>query len=159
VIAVGRSEHKLAKARAEGAEVILTASSYTRDDIVEITKGSASVTVDALGSAETTLAALKSLRKYGRHLQLGLTGAQDAGVMPIPTVLLVFNELRLIGSFGCPMTSYAGMFSMVAAGKLQPIRLVETIGSVADASRLLNAMTDYNTLGFSVINEWSPVVS
>ena len=159
VIAVGRSEHKLDKARAEGAEVVLTADSYTRDDIVEITKGGASVTVDALGSAETTLTALKSLRKYGRHLQLGLTGAQDAGVMPIPTDLLVFNELRLIGSFGCPITSYAGMFSMVAAGKLQPIRLVETVGSVADAGRLLNAMTNYNTLGFSVINEWSPVVT
>jgi len=37
--------------------------------------------------------------------------------------------------------------------------LVETVGSVADAGRLLNAMTNYNTLGFSVINEWSPVVT
>jgi alcohol dehydrogenase len=74
--------------------------------------------------------------------------------MPIPTDLLVFNELRLIGSFGRPIASYSGMFSMVAAGKLHPIRLVETVGSVADAGRLLHTMTDFNTLGFAIINEW-----
>ena len=47
------------------------------------------------------------------------------------------------------------MLSMVAAGKLRPARLVESVVSIADTNRLLNDMTNYNTLGFSVINEWS----
>jgi len=46
------------------------------------------------------------------------------------------------------------MLSMVAARKLQPARLVESVVSVADAGRLLSNMTNYNTLGFSVINQW-----
>ena len=75
--------------------------------------------------------------------------------MPIPMDVVVFNELRIVGSLGCPISSYTGMLSMVAAGKLQPTRLVETVVSVADAGNLLDHMTNYNTVGFSVINNWS----
>ena len=54
----------------------------------------------------------------------------------MPMDLVVFNELRIVGSLGCPISSYTGMLSMVAAG-LQPTRLVETVGSVADAGKVL----------------------
>jgi len=154
VIAVGRSPQKLAKAVEEGAEATVVAGPDAAAHIIEITKGGAAVTVDALGSRETTLPALHALRKYGRHLQVGLTGPDEAGVMPIPMDLVVFNELRIVGSLGCPIASYTGMLSLVAAGKLQPTRLVETVASVADAGRLLDNMTDYNTVGFSIINNW-----
>ena len=154
VIAVGRSEEKLAKARQEGAEVTIKADADAPAHILEITGGGAAVTVDALGSVKTTLPALQSLGKYGRHVQLGLTGPEEAGVMPMPMDLVVFKELRIVGSLGCPMSSYTGMLSMVAAGKLQPARLVESAIPVADAGKVLNDMTDYSTLGFSVINEW-----
>jgi hypothetical protein len=49
----------------------------------------------------------------------------------------------------------AAALEAVAAGKLQPARLVDTVTSVAEAGRLLDAMTDYNTLGFAVINDWT----
>jgi len=155
VIAVGRSGEKLAKARSEGAEATVKAGKESAAEIVEITKGGAAVTVDALGSSETTLPALQALAKSGRHVQLGLTGPDDAGAIAIPMDLVVFNELRILGSLGCPIMSYKGMLSMVAAGKLRPARLVESVVSIADTNRLLNDMTNYNTLGFSVINEWS----
>ena len=73
--------------------------------------------------------------------------------MPIPMDLIVFNELRIIGSLGCPVSSNAGMLSMGEAGRLQPTRLVEAIASVADAGKLLNEMTDYNNLGFSLYQQ------
>jgi propanol-preferring alcohol dehydrogenase len=69
--------------------------------------------------------------------------------------LVVFNELRLVGSLGCPIATYTGMLSMVAAGKLQPTRLVEASVSVDKAGPLLSDMTLYNTLGFSVISDWT----
>src|SRR5262249_27725744 len=147
VIAVGRSDEKLVKARTEGAEWTVKAGPDAPAQIMEITKGGAEVTVDALGSSETMLPALKSLRKYGRHLQLGLTGAKDAGNVHIPMDLVVFNEARIIGSFGCPLASYVGLLSTVADGILRPSRLVETQVSVSEAGRLLNDMTTYNTLG------------
>lgn len=155
VIAVGRSEAKLVQAMRQGAETAIKAGPDATAQIIELTKGGAAVTVDALGSNETTLPALQALAKYGRHLQIGLTGSDESGVMPIPMDLVVFNELRIIGSLGCPIASYAGMLSMVAAGILQPARLVETVVSVGDAGKLLNDMTDYNTLGFGVINDWA----
>jgi D-arabinose 1-dehydrogenase-like Zn-dependent alcohol dehydrogenase len=152
VIAVGRSKGKLEKAQQEGAEVTIQAGPHVPSQILDVTEGGAAVTVDALGSSETTLPALQSLGKYGRHVQVGLTGAKEAGVMPIPMDLIVFNELKIVGSLGSPISSYTGMLSMVAAGKLQPTRLVENVVSIADASKLLSEMTNYNTLGFSVIN-------
>jgi propanol-preferring alcohol dehydrogenase len=75
--------------------------------------------------------------------------------MPIPMDVVVFNELRIVGSLGCPIASYTGMLSMVAAGKLQPRRLVETVVSVREAGALLDRMTNYSTVGFSVINNWA----
>ena len=63
VIAVGRSESKLALARREGAELTVRNGPDTPAQIVELTKGGAAVTVDALGSASTTLPALKALGK------------------------------------------------------------------------------------------------
>jgi D-arabinose 1-dehydrogenase-like Zn-dependent alcohol dehydrogenase len=159
VIAVGRSAEKLMRARQEGAEATVKAGPDAAAHIIEITKGGAAVTVDALGSNETTLPALQALAKYGRHLQVGLTGPQEAGVMPIPMDVVVFNELRIVGSLGCPISSYAGMLSMVAAGKLKPARLVETVVSVAEAGKLLDHMTTYNTVGFSVINSWTETAS
>lgn len=155
VIGVGRSADKLAKARLEGAEVTIQAGPDAVAEIIDITKGGASVTVDALGSSETTLPALQSLAKGGRHVQLGLTGPEDAGSIAIPMDLVVFNELQILGSLGCPINSYKGMLSMVAARKLQPARLVESVVSVADASSLLSNMTNYKTLGLTVINQWS----
>ena len=64
------------------------------------------------------------------------------------------HELRIVGSLGCPIASYTGMLSMVAAGKLRPTRLVETVASIAEAGKILDDMTNYNTVGFSVINNW-----
>jgi len=154
VIAVGRRDDKLAKARAEGAEAVVKAGPDAPAEIVELTKGGAAVTVDALGSSATTLPALKALAKYGRHVQVGLTGPDDGGVMALPMDLVVFNELRIVGSLGCPVASYTGMLSLVAAGRLRPTRLVEAVVSVADAGRALDDMTSYDTLGFSVINRW-----
>ena len=80
--------------------------------------------------------------RYGRHLQVGLTGPQEAGVMPIPMDVVVFNERPIVCSLGCPISSYAWMLSMVAAGKLKPARLVETVVSVADAGQLLDRHDD-----------------
>ena len=154
VIAVGRSDEKLGLALREGAEMVVKAGADAPAAIFEITKGGAAVTVDALGSVETTLPAFKSLAKFGRHVQLGLTGPGEAGIMPIPMDLIVFRELRVIGSLGCPLSSYTSMLSLVAAGKLQPARLVESAIAVSDAGRVLADMTDYATVGFSVINRW-----
>ena len=44
---------------------------------------------------------------------------------------------------------------MVAAGTLRPARLVERVVTADNAGQALAEMASYNSLGFSVINDWT----
>jgi threonine dehydrogenase-like Zn-dependent dehydrogenase len=76
----------------------------------------------------------------------------------LPTVIAAYScpgfEKEFIGSWGCPVTSYPYLLSMVSTGKLNPRRLVDRLAPVEKASAVLVAMTDYATRGFNVINAW-----
>ena len=73
---------------------------------------------------------------------------------PIPTDLFVFKELQLIGSLGMPAPKYPSLLQMIGAGKLNPGMLVTNRIPIEKASEVIEAMTDYNTLGVTVINQW-----
>jgi propanol-preferring alcohol dehydrogenase len=111
--------------------------------------------VDALGSSATAVPGILSLRKGGRHLHLGGTGKEDAGIIGLPVDAMLFQELSFHASLGCPTTSYPGLLSMVASGALQPDRLVERTVDVGDVSAVLERMSSYQTTGFNVITSWS----
>ena len=55
----------------------------------ELTGGGAHVSVDALGIEAACRNSLKSLRKRGRHVQIGLTTGADKGDLSIPIDLIV----------------------------------------------------------------------
>jgi propanol-preferring alcohol dehydrogenase len=154
VVAVSHSDDKLAHAKTEGAAVTLKASPTAAHDVKEATGGGVDVAVDAVGSSGTTIAGILSLTKGGRHLQLGLTGKDDRGVIGIPADAMVLQEITFLGSLGCPTTSYPGLLSLVAAGQLDPTRLVERTIGVEQVTEVLQAMTDGITRGFTVITAW-----
>jgi len=153
-LAVSLGKEELKKAEQEGAVATVQAGKDTVQQIREITKGGADVSVDAVGTSETTITAIQCLAKGGRHMQVGITGAEEGGSVSLPVDLMVMQELRFVGSFGCPITGYPGMLSLVACGKLTPNRLVEKTIAVTGVNDVLNAMTDYKTQGFNVINSW-----
>jgi propanol-preferring alcohol dehydrogenase len=155
VIAVSRTQKKLDLARAEGATEGVVAGENAAAAIREITGGGAHLSVDALGSSATTVPAILSLRKGGRHLHLGGTGKEDAGIIGIPVDAMLFQELSFHASMGCPTTSYPGLLSMVASGALSPERLVERSVDVGEVNDVLERMTSYQTNGFNVITSWS----
>ena len=155
VIAVDISEKKLRLAKAEGAAAVVDAHEQnTVEQIREITNGGADLAVDAVGAAETALPALQSIRKGGRHVQIGLTGAKDHGALPLPVDVMLVQEISFIPSLGCPTSSYRGLLALVVSGKLNPKRLVSRCLSVEQASEVLNAMTNFDTVGFNVISDW-----
>ena len=95
-----------------------------------------------------------SLRKRGRHLQIGLTTRQEKGEVLLPIDLRVAMELNVVGTIGrqpprCPL-----MLRMVETGQLAPGKLVRRTIAVEQASDVLAAMTQYNTLGVTVMNQW-----
>jgi D-arabinose 1-dehydrogenase-like Zn-dependent alcohol dehydrogenase len=140
VIAVDRSTAALARAREFGAEVGLEHDDDTAARIVQITEGGAAVTLDAVGSSATAIAAISSLRPRGRHVQVGLLLGDEASP-PLPMGQVIANELEIYGSHGMAARDYPGMLQLVASGALQPDLLVGDVVGLADAGGALVAMS------------------
>jgi threonine dehydrogenase-like Zn-dependent dehydrogenase len=98
VIGVDIDSDKLEAARRQGAVATVNAAEDAPAAIRDLTRGKAEVAVDALGVTKTCRNSIMSLRKRGRHLQIGLTGAAEHGDIAVPIDLIVTNELTLIGS-------------------------------------------------------------
>ncbi|PWA10394.1 alcohol dehydrogenase [Pueribacillus theae] len=155
VIAIDIGQDKLDFAKKVGAAVTINSKDTNASEAVqEITKGGAHVSIDALGIQETILNSVLSLRKRGRHIQIGLTSSDQQGMTALPTDVITAKELQFIGSFGMQAPNYPSMLQMIGAGKLDPGQLVTNRVSIEEASGIIEGMGDYNTLGVTVVNKW-----
>jgi alcohol dehydrogenase len=95
--------------------------------------------IDAVGSAATADASVRSLRRHGRHVQVGLMLGDDARA-PLPWDLVVARELEIYGSHGMAAAGYPPMLAMVADGRLRPDRLIGEVIPLSAAGAALTAM-------------------
>jgi alcohol dehydrogenase len=151
VIAVDIREEPLALAKQLEAEIVLDASneSDVAGAIRDLTNGGADVALDALGSSKTLANAVMSLRKQGKHVQVGQLTETDR----IPAAVirrLVAWELEIAGSHGIQAHAYPVMFDLIEAGKLDPMKLVERTMSLESAPRELELLDDYRGSGITV---------
>jgi alcohol dehydrogenase len=151
VIAVDVSESARRRARDLGAVAIGPDGAAER--IVELTGGGAHAAIDALGSAATALAGVRSLRRRGRYVQVGLMLGDDARA-PLPWDLVVAYELEVYGSHGMAARDYPALLAMVSAGVLHPEELVGRVISLAEAPAALMAMDSptASTAGMTIID-------
>lgn len=155
VIAVDIDAAKLEKARQEGAVAVLNAKQEDVPQAVkEITKGGAQASIDALGIRETVQNSVMSLRKGGRHVQVGLTSSEEGGIVPLPVDMFTAMELEFVGSLGNPHPDFRGLLSLVSQGRLNPKSLVSCEVALEDASRVLEEMSGFKTMGFNVISKF-----
>lgn len=157
VVGVDIRPEPLARAAALGAAATVDARTVDAAEAVrEITGGGAQVAVDALGIAATCRAALQSLGKRGRHVQIGLTTRTggEAADIPLPVDFIVRQEITFHGSLGMPAARYDDLLRLVAAGVLDPGRLVGRRVGLAEAGGVLEAMTRYETDGVTVIDRY-----
>jgi len=154
VVAVSRSPEKLELARRVGAEHTVVAGPDAAAAVVELTGGGAHVSIDALGSRDTMLPALMSLRTRGRLLRLGISNKAEQGEVPIPVDVVVFRELAIIGSWGMQAARYPEMFELIAAGKLNPSLLVGNTVALEDTSGVIESMASSGPFAMSVINRF-----
>lgn len=138
VVAVDVSAAALAAARDLGAEIV-PADADVPERIRALTDGGAHVSVDALGSAATASAAIRSLRPRGRHVQVGLLLGADADP-PLPMGRVIAQELQILGSHGLPVAEYAALLADIAAGRLDPQRAVGTVIGLEDLPAALAAL-------------------
>ncbi|MGO4514615.1 zinc-binding dehydrogenase [Terriglobus sp. 2YAB30_2] len=155
VIAVDISDNNLQAATELGATYTVDSR---KDDPVEaireITSGGAQVSVDALGIQATCQQAVRSLRKLGRHVQLGHTTTREAGYVPLPIDEILLKELRLYGTFGMQGQRYGAMLSMCVAGILQPGKVVRQRIGLDQITATFEQMGTYGTAGIVVIDRF-----
>lgn len=155
VIAVDIGEDKLEFARKMGAVATINAGKESAPDAIkELTKGGAHVSIDALGITPTCQSSIMSLRKRGRHLQIGLTSREEQGMIPVPIDLIVQFELQMVGSLGMQPSRYPYMLEMVEKGRLNPGGLITNTISLNEVPGVLEQMSSFSNLGVTVVNKW-----
>ena len=140
VVAVDVSGAALALASELGAEVLVEGGPEAAHQVVDATGGGAHVSLDAVGSTDTAIASVSSLRPRGRHVQVGLLLGEHA-TPPLPMGVVVARELEIYGSHGMSAHDYPAMLDLVASGAVQPDRLVGSVIGLADAGAALAAMS------------------
>jgi alcohol dehydrogenase len=118
------------------------------------TGGGVDVSLDALGSTTTCIGSIRSLRKRGRHIQVGLMIGDDARPV-IPMWRLHANEIELFGSHGMQAWRYPAMLDMVHDGRLQPSSLVTEHVTLTGGVDHLTRMAEFPGKGFVVIDDFT----
>jgi alcohol dehydrogenase len=155
VVAIDISSDKLALAAELGAETTIDAGAVpdAAAAVMEATDGGAHASIDALGSTATALNSIRSLRKHGRHIQVGLMHGADAAPS-IPMEQFIMRELELVGSRGLPASAYPRVFDLIGSKAINPARLVTRTVPLEDAFAVLEAMGSFAGVGVTVIDRF-----
>jgi D-arabinose 1-dehydrogenase-like Zn-dependent alcohol dehydrogenase len=151
VVAVDRNAEALAAASQLGAELTLRADGTDIPTAVaELTGGGSHVAVDAVGSEQTCVDAILSLRRRGRHVQVGLLPPVD-GHPRVPMARVIGWELDLLGSHGMAAADYPSMMALIETGALQPQRLIERTIGLDEAAALLPTFDRATVAGMTMV--------
>lgn len=155
VIAIDLDEEKLALAKQLGAVATVNGNSVADvpEAVIEISRGGAHVSLDALGHPVTCFNSVQNLRARGKHVQVGLL-VGDQAHPPIPMPKVVGKELEILGSHGMQAHRYDAMLDMISSGKLDPSRLVGDQISLDDAPEALMNMDKFQSVGATVITKF-----
>ncbi len=152
VIAIDIAEDKLTLARELGAETVIN-STYGNpvEAILDATDGGAHISIDALGHPELLFNSISSLRKRGKHIQIGI---MESGFhsSPVPVDKIIGRELEIIGSHGMQAYRYDEMLKMIAMGQLDPGKLIGKVVSLEAGAAALMEMNEDKTVGVTVID-------
>ncbi|WP_427384864.1 zinc-binding dehydrogenase [Janibacter sp. G56] len=152
VVAVDRNPEALAVATHLGADHTLIADGRDVEAAVaELTGGGSHVAVDAVGSEQTCADAILSLRRRGRHVQIGLLPPVD-GHPRAPMARVIGWELDLLGSHGMAAVDYPGMLALIESGALQPQRLIERTIDLEEAATLLPGFDTAIVAGLTIVD-------
>ncbi len=118
----------------------------------DATGGGIHVSIDALGRGFTVNQSIHSLRKHGRHVQLGLTFA--GGARPSRSTTSSPGSGRWWGRRAIRTPTTTSLL-LVARGKLNPARLVTRQIALGDVTDTLQRMTRFETVGFEVVTRYA----
>ena len=156
VLAIDINPEALAMAGALGANATLDASA-THDvgaAVREITGGGAQVSVEALGVTATFENSLRGLAPLGRHVQIGMpSGPHATPVLPLYE-LVYARQLQIMGTRGLAASRFPALFAMIAAGRMDPGRLVTGRIALDEAPAAIAGMDGYARAGVTVVDRF-----
>ena len=152
MVAVDRNPEALALAADLGADhVVLADGSDVPAAVADLTGGGSHVAVGAVGDERTCADAILSLRRRGRHVQVGLL-PPVAGHPRVPMDRVIAWELDLLGSHGMAAADYPDMLALVAQGLLRPDLLVRRTIGLAEAASLLPGLDRTTAAGITLVD-------
>lgn len=155
VIGIDIDDGILDLAQKLGADYTINAGSEAdvAQCVVDITQHGAHLSLDALGHTRTCLNSIKSLRKRGRHVQIGLMTGDDQSP-PIPMDTVIAGELEILGSHGMQAYRYDHMLELILNDRLHPEELIADTITLEDATKELPRMDQRRSPGILVITEF-----
>ncbi|MDB4908835.1 MAG: alcohol dehydrogenase GroES protein [Gemmatimonadetes bacterium] len=152
VAAVDRSATALEiAARLGAASSHLVAGTSLAEDLRAATRGGSAASLEAVGSEQALAVALGALRKGGTCVRLGLTGAEERGLLPTAVDTLTKGELTLRGSLGCPTPSLHALLAEVSALRLDPELLIAEARGLDGVTEMLQAMDAGTASGIMLV--------
>lgn len=155
VVAIDISDEKLRLAGTLGAVATVNAAQVANvaEAVIELTKGGAHVSLDALGHPITCFNSISNLRKRGRHIQVGLMLAEQS-TPAVPMSRVIADELEIVGSHGMQAHRYDALFAMIEAGKLVPEKLIGRTITLEQSIDALVNMDRFEVVGVTVVTEF-----
>ncbi|WP_300520430.1 zinc-dependent alcohol dehydrogenase family protein [Aliiroseovarius sp.] len=146
---------KLNFARSLGADLALDASGPdVLEQLKSATGGGAHVAVEALGIEATTVSAMRSLRKLGRMVQIGMP-AGDNATMSLPWDVVYSGQLAIFGTRGMPGHRYPGLLSLIDGGHVDLTPLIARRIPLSQATKELAAFDGPTPPGVAVITDFT----
>ncbi|MBN3583581.1 zinc-dependent alcohol dehydrogenase family protein [Algoriphagus aestuarii] len=155
VIAIDIDDEKLKLAKSIGAIAGINSARETNtiEKIHQLSKGGVHVSIDALGSIETCFNSISSLRKRGKHIQVGLMLGEMKNPK-VPMNLILSKELEILGSHGMQAYKYPEMMNMIIQGKMNPEKLIGQFINLENAVTELMEMDKFRGKGLTIINSF-----
>ena len=155
VIAIDPAPDAQRAARELGADhVIDPGTGDLTETIFDLTDGGAHVAVDALGITATFENSLKSLRKLGRHVQIGMpTGRHETVSLPLLD-LVYARQLSLHGMRGLGAAEFPPLIDLIQTGALDLSPLISARIPLSGVEAVFHDMDQFASTGVQVVTEF-----
>ena len=157
VIGIDINSLALEKARDLGADIVLDSAKFPNiwQEVRELTNGGVHVSIDALGIEETFQNSIRSLRKLGRHIQVGMPTGNNANVSLALLDLIYSRQLKVIGTRGMASSGFSSLLTMIDEGSIKIDSLISKKLKLSQVSEALSQFGKRSEAGITIINNFS----
>lgn len=154
VIAIDITDEKCNFAQKMGADFAINS---TKTDAVEsikgLSRGGVHVSLDAIGHEDAFLNSIKSLRKRGKHVQVGLmTGKDEKVEISMPEIIA--NELEILGSHGMQAHKYSELFELIRNSTIDLHSMISETITLEQLPHYLPALEKRSNPGIVLLNSF-----